>query len=94
MTHAKRTTLSNYRRRLKRQGVVRLEVNVRKDDAPLVRGVVKALGDPQRETQARALLRERFGPAKLTGLKALLAAAPLDGIDLAREQDTGRDLEP
>jgi len=86
-------TLSAYRRRLKRRGVVRLEVNVRKEDAPLVRGVVKALGDPERETEARALLRERFGTIKPMGLKALLAAAPLEGIDLTRERDTGRDLE-
>ncbi len=93
MPHSKRKPLTAYRRRLKRQGVIRLEVNVRKDDAPLVRGVVKALGDPEREAEARALLRERFGAAKPTGLKALLAAAPLEGIDLTRQKDTGRDVE-
>jgi hypothetical protein len=93
MSRPKKQALSAYRRRLKRQGVVRLEVSVRKDDAPLVRGVVKALGDPEREAEARVLLRERFGTAKLTGFKALLAAAPLEGIDLTRERDTGRDIE-
>jgi hypothetical protein len=76
-----RKTLSTYRRRLMRRGVVRLEVHVRN-----VRGVVKAL-DPEREVEARALLRERFGAGKATGLKALLASAPLDGIDLARERE-------
>ena len=93
MSNTKRKTLSTYRRRLKRQGVVRLEVHVRKDDAPLVRGLVKALGDPEREAEAHALLRERFGAPKPTGLKALLAAAPLEGIDLTRERDIGRDIE-
>jgi hypothetical protein len=78
---------------LKRQGVVRVEVHVRKDDAALVRGVVKALGDPERETETRALLRERFGAGRAAGLKALLAAAPLEGIDLARGRDIGRDVE-
>jgi hypothetical protein len=93
MSSTQRKTLSAYRRRLKRQGVVRLEVHVRKGDAPLVRNVVKALGDPERETEARALLRERFGAGKPTGLKALLAAAPLDDIDLARGRDFGRDID-
>jgi len=78
---------------LKRRGVIRLEVNVRKDDAALVRGVVQALGDPEREAEARALLRERFGAGNPAGLKAMLAAAPLEGVDLTRERDTGRDVE-
>ena len=93
MARSKRQTLTAHRRRLKRRGVVRLEVNVRKDDAPLVRGVVKALDDPEREAEARLLLRERFGVAKPTGFKALLAAAPLEGIDLTRERDAGRNIE-
>ena len=93
MSNARRKSVSTYRRRLKRQGVVHLEVHVRKGDAPLVRDVVKALGDPDREAEARALLRERFGGGKPTGLKALLASAPLDGIDLTRERDFGRDFE-
>ena len=76
--------LASYRRRLKQQGVARLEVRVRKDDAPLVRNIVRALADPQRESEARKVLREHFGPAKAEGLKALLASAPLEGIDLGR----------
>jgi hypothetical protein len=86
-------TLSAHRRRLKRQGVVRVEVNVRKDDAVLVRGVVKALNDPDQRSEVRNLLRERFGNTKSKGLKALLAAAPLEGIDLSRPRDFGRDVE-
>jgi hypothetical protein len=76
----------------KRQGVVRLEVHVHKSDTPLVRGIVKAIADPEREAEARALSRERFGEA--VGLKAMLAAAPLADIDLTRERTTGRDVEP
>jgi hypothetical protein len=86
-------SLSEYRRRLKRRGVVRLEVHVRKEDASLVRGVVMALSDPSRESETRAMLRERFGGSKATGLKALLASAPLEGIDLSRQRDSGRDVE-
>jgi hypothetical protein len=87
-------SLSEYRRRLKRRGVVRLEVHVRKEDAPLVRSVVTALSDPSRESETRAMLRERFGGRKVTGLKALLVSAPLEGIDLSRQRDFGRDVKP
>ncbi len=90
MSGVQRKALSTYRRRLKRRGVVRLEVHVRKDDAALVRGVVQALADPEREREARALLRERFGAGTAKGLKALLASAPLEGIDLSRDRDFGR----
>ena len=92
MPSAQHKRLSAHRRRLKRRGVVRVEVQVRKQDAALVRGVADALSDPTREAEARALLRERFGAAKAKGLKALLAAAPLEGIDLTRARDLGRDV--
>ncbi len=90
MLSTQRKPLSAYRRRLKRLGVIRVEVHVRKHDAALVRGVAQALSDPAREAEARSLLRERFGGAKAKGLKALLAGAPLEGIDLTRERDFGR----
>jgi len=87
-----KSALAEHRRRLKRHGMVRLEVKVRKEDAALLRNVANALVDPARELQARALLREKFGPAEAEGLKALLSAAPLEGIDLTRERDLGRDV--
>jgi hypothetical protein len=93
MSRSQKSSLSDYRRRQKRQGIVRLEVHVRKDDAALIRGVATALSDPAREADARALLRERFGTFKGKGLKALLAAAPLEGIDLTRRRDFGRDIK-
>ncbi len=92
MASVQRKPVSAFRSRLKRRGVVRVEVNVRKDDAALVRGVAQALSDPAREAEARALLRERFGPGKAKSFKALLAAAPLEGIDLTRARDLGRDI--
>ena len=93
MPKARNKSVSSFRRRLARQGIVRLEVHVCKGDAPLVRGMVKALRDPKRQAETRALLRKRFGSGRQRGLKALLAAAPLDGIDLARERDSGRTVE-
>jgi hypothetical protein len=93
MLSTQRKALSAYRRRLKRRGVVRLEVHVRKHDAALVRGIVRALADPERAGEARALLREHFGAGKAEGLKALMASAPLEGIDLSRDRDFGRDVK-
>ena len=86
-------TLSAHRRRLKRKGVARVEVNVRKDDAVLVRGVAKALNDPAQRPEVRSLLQQRFGDARSRGLQALLAAAPLEGVDLSRDHDFGRDVK-
>lgn len=80
-----------WRQRRQRQGFVRVEVQVRREDAGLVRDVASALGDPAREAETRAILRERVSPTRAGGLKALLAAAPLDGIDLDRPRDFGRE---
>jgi hypothetical protein len=90
---AQRKAINSFRKRLKQQGMTRLEVNVRQDDAALVRNVVKALSSPEQEQAARALLREHFGSLPTEGLKALLAAAPLEGIDLDRACDVGRDID-
>lgn len=77
---------------MKKRGFVRVEVQVRKEDAALVRGVVDALSDPVREVEARRLLRDRFLESS-RDLKALLAAAPLDGVDLERSRDFGREID-
>jgi hypothetical protein len=73
--------------------MVRLEVNVKKDDAPLIRSVVSALTDPERESEARTELTRRFQSKGSTDLKALLAAAPLEGIDLSRDEGMARDVD-
>jgi hypothetical protein len=90
---AQRKAVAEYRRRLKRQGMIRVEVHVTKDDAALVRNVARALADPERERETRALLRERFAGSETKGLKALLASAPLEGIDLTRDCSLGRDAD-
>ncbi len=93
MSTSQKRALETHRRRLKRRGIARVEVRVRREDVPLVRGVVAALADPRRAVETRALLRERFGPVAPGGLKALLAAAPLEGIDIGRRRDATRDVE-
>ena len=93
MATARKTPVSTFRTRLKRKGIVRVEVHVRKEDAVLVRGVAQALTDPQREAEARGLLKARFAKPVSENLKALLASAPLEGIDLDRPRDLGRDVD-
>jgi hypothetical protein len=89
----RKKAIANYRRRMRSRGLVRVEVQVGKEDAPLVRRVAGALTDPVHSTEARALLRERFSSPAIKGLKALLADAPLDGIDLERAPDRGRAVD-
>ena len=92
MTNTDPSPVTAWRKRRQRQGFVRVEVQVRKEDASLVRDVVTALGDPERETETRAILREKIATPRAGGLKALLEDAPLEGIDLGRRRDLGRDV--
>ena len=90
-TDSSPSPVTQWRRRRQRQGFVRVEVQVRKQDAALVRDVVAALVDPEHESETRIILYENFATPRTRGLKALLAAAPLEGIDLERPRDLGRD---
>jgi hypothetical protein len=93
MERQAKTTLARHRARMADQGFMRMEVKIRREDAALVRDLTAALSDPARREDTRGLLRRSLaGPAK-TSLKALLASAPLEGIDLDRSPDTGRDID-
>ncbi len=93
MSKSASAALTRHRRRLKQAGLVRVEVSVSKRDAPLVRRLAKALVDPLRGKQTRAILRQRFAPPPSEDLKALLAEAPLEGVDLERSRDMGRNID-
>ena len=93
MTMNQKKSPSAYRKRFKRAGIVRVEVHVREQDALLIRGAAKALIDPEREAEARALLREHFAAALARGFKRLLAAAPLEDINFGRDRGLGRNLD-
>ena len=93
MQASQKKAVSAHRRRLRRRGIARVEVRVHKDDVALLRSVVAALADPDRGEAARSLLRDRFGARPPGGLKALLAAAPLEGIEIVRDRDRGRDVD-
>jgi hypothetical protein len=86
----RKSPLASHRCRMKRQGVVRVEVQVRKEDAAVVRSMAGALTDPERAPEARAFVRQLLAALDSKGLRALLTAAPLDGIELGRPRDVGR----
>ena len=88
-----KTPLETLRSRKKQRGMVRVEVKARKEDAALLRSVARALADPARGSDTRRLLSARFGGPDAVGLKALLASAPLEGIELDRPRDLGRPVD-
>ena len=92
MSKARATPLARHRDRMKRAGMVRLELRVHEEDAALLRGLAISLADPQRRARSRALLRS-LDESPVKPLKALLAGAPLDGVDLKRTRDTGRAVD-
>ena len=93
MSRKPKSSLATHWAQMQRRGFVRVGVNVRKEDARLVRRVASALSDPSRQAEARRLLRQRFVEPPKVSLKALLASAPLDGIDLDRGPDPGREVD-
>lgn len=92
MTNRK-SSVAVHRARREREGFVRLEVSVRKEDAPLLRRVASALSSPDHGSETRRLLRQNFAEPPRVSLKELLASAPLDGIDLDRSPDQGRNVD-
>ncbi len=93
MPKPQQSSVQLYRQRMKRKGLVRVEVQARKEDAALVRGIAAALADPAREAEIRAILRMVVPSPAPGSLKALLGATPLEGIDVERPRDHGRMIE-
>lgn len=91
--HRAKSPLARHREHKIRAGYVRVEVNVPREDAGLVRDVAAALTDPERQADARILLRRRFSTLPSISLKDVLASGPPDDIDLTRPSDFGRDVE-
>lgn len=85
--------VAEHRKRLKQRGLVRIELRAPKEDAGLLRDIAKALADPARAVRTRRLLHEHFNPYAGMGFKELLAAAPLEGVDLERDRDTPREID-
>ncbi len=89
-------TVARYRSRARRRGRVRLEVQVPREDAERVRALAALLREGPHAAAERArggldaLLRSASGHGRL---KDLLAAAPLEGVEILRSRDSGRPVE-
>ena len=92
MTSQSNTT--QWRKRLAALGFVRVQVQVRKEDASLVREIASALRDPSRHEATRSVLRKHITPSPAKSFKALLASAPLADIELDRSTDSSRENDP
>ena len=91
MSTPQRKAVARHRKRLRRQGLVRLEVQATREDASLIKRIASAL---RRDLGEGATLRARLNQAidaeGTSGLKELLAAAPLEGVDLQRSRAPAR----
>ena len=81
------TNTTQWRKRQTSLKFVRVQVQVRKEDASLVQEIARALRDPSRRETTRAALSKQITPSPAKSFKALLAYAPLDGIELDRPTD-------
>ncbi|MCM0022102.1 MAG: hypothetical protein NBV67_19095 [Tagaea sp.] len=88
----RKKAVAEHRRRREREGIVRLEVSVARADAPLVRRLASALTDPALSVETRDWLRVQLVPPP-GGFKAMLAQAPLEGIDLDRPRARARKVD-
>lgn len=61
-------------------------------DADLVRSMARALRDPKEAAAARALIQTHFS-GETPDFKDYLSSALLEGIDLSRPLDFGRDAD-
>jgi hypothetical protein len=88
------TSKSNTTQWRKRQAVlsfVRVQVQVRKEDASLLEAIACALRDPSRRETTRAALNKQITTSPAKSFKVLLASAPLEGIERDRPTDFGRE---
>lgn len=92
MTSQSNTT--QWRKGLAALGFVRVQVQVRKKDASLVREIASVLRDPSRHEATRSVLRKHITPSPAKSFKALLASAPLADIELDRSTDSSRENDP
>lgn len=90
---AQHSPTTQWRKRRAALGFVRVEVEVRKEDAPLIRAMATALGDPARNAGVRERLRAELLGEPGRRFKHLLESAPLEGIELDRQKDIGRDVD-
>ena len=93
MSQAQKKAVLSHRKRLKASGLVRLEVQATETDAQLIKCLAKVLRNGKQAESVRTTLQKLLAEQEKPSLKALLAAAPLEDIELDRPRDFGRTVE-
>lgn len=76
------------------RGLVRFPVLSRESDRPLLLEMARKLLEGHEEAEKLRLgMQQLLSPGPRLSRKAVLAAAPLEGIDLTRENDPGREVD-
>ncbi len=97
MSAAQRKAVTHYRERLKRRGLVRLELLAPESDVTLIQKIVAALrGKPDEAARVRRRIGDVVGRERKPDLLQLLAdddsVVDFDEF-LARDHDRGRDVD-
>lgn len=93
MSTSQDKAVREHRRRLKERGLRRVEIHAAESDAALIRQLARILRE---DNTSAELVRSRLNDLvaeRPAGLKALLAAAPLEGIRITRARGSGRTVE-
>jgi len=88
--------VENYRKRLSKRGLMRVEVQGLKQDRELVRAVASRLAESGPEaTELRAAMRQKLAgkPGKKGGVLAALRQWPIGDLDLTRPFEEGRKID-
>lgn len=93
MPKSKPSAVAKHRRVLRQRGLKRIELRVPAIDAELFKQIAASILGAETAKETRAYLRRRFSSAESADFKDYLASAPLEGIDLGRRSDTGRDVD-
>lgn len=93
MSASQDKAVRDHRRRLKERGLNRVEVHAIEADAALIRQLAKILREDDERAQLVRTQLDELIAERPSGLKALLAAAPLDGILITRSRESGRAIE-
>lgn len=93
MPKAGQAAVDRYRARKRTQGLVRVELQVSRDDVVLLRRVAKALADPATSAESRRALVEHFAEPIIPDAKELLLHAPFGDLEFDRPRDLGRPVD-
>lgn len=93
MSSAQKKAIENHRKRQLENGIVRMEINIPEADRELMRKAAANLrAGGQIAENTRAALGSIVNPYEGMSLKELLESAPLEGLDLERSDETGREI--